>query len=92
MQSTRPIFLDSMSRSEVNVKGFTLEVRVLSIFPEPFGRFSFNSTQMFLLVRRCAETTTRLHRLKVNVTLRSHGIDHQYVSAQYRLKPLNDFH
>ena len=29
---------------------------------------------MFLSVRRCAEPMTRLHRLKVKVTLQSHGI------------------
>ena len=42
-----------------------LELRVLSISPEPFGRFSLNFTQMFLSVRRCAEHMIQLPRLKV---------------------------
>ena len=51
-----------------------LEFRDRSISPEPFGRFSLNFTQMFLSVIRCTEFMTRLHRLKVKVTLQGHGI------------------
>ena len=36
VQSTKPSYLDSMSRSQVNVKGFTLAFRVCSISPEHF--------------------------------------------------------
>ena len=53
---------------------FTLEFRVHSISPEPLGRFSLNFTQIFLSVRRCAEFITRLHRLKIKVTLQDHVI------------------
>ena len=47
---------------------------VRSMSPESFERFSLNFTQMFLSVIRCAEPMTRLHKLKVKVTLQSHGI------------------
>ena len=40
-------------------------IRVRSIPPESFERFSLNFTQMFLSVRRCAEHMTQLLRLKV---------------------------
>ena len=53
---------------------FTLEFRVRSISPEPFGRISLNFTQMFLLLRRCAEHMTQLPRLKVKVTGQGHVI------------------
>ena len=44
---------------------FYPSIRVRSISPEPFGRFSLSSAQMFLSVRRFAEPMTRLHRLKI---------------------------
>ena len=43
-------------------------IRVRSIFPKSFERFSLNFTQMFLSIRRCAEHMTQLPRLKVKVT------------------------
>ena len=46
--------------------------RVHSISPELFERFSFNFTQMFILVRRCAEHMIQLPRPKVNVTYPLH--------------------
>ena len=42
-------------------------IRVRSISPESFEQFSFNFTQMFLSVRRCAEHITKLPRFKVKV-------------------------
>ena len=59
---------------KVTVKGFTLELCVHSISQEPLRRFSLNFTQIFLLVKRCAEPMTWLHRLKVKVTLQGHVI------------------
>ena len=49
-------------------------VCVNSVYPEPFGRFSFNFTQMFIWVRRCAELMTQLRSLQIKVTLQDHGI------------------
>ena len=40
-------------------------IRVRSISPESFERFSLNFTQMFLSMRQCAEHMTQLPRLKV---------------------------
>ena len=74
MQSLSLSYLDSRSRSQVKVKGFTLEFRVRSISPELLGRFSLNFTQMSLSVRRCAEYITQLPRLKVKVTGQGHVI------------------
>ena len=54
--------------------GIYPSIRVCSISPELFERFSFNFTQMFLSVRWCAEAMTQLCRLKVKATLQSHGI------------------
>ena len=48
---------------QFKVTGFALEVGVCYISPEPFESFSFNFTQMFLSVRRCAEAITQLQRL-----------------------------
>ena len=59
------IFASIQALIKVKVKGFTLEFLVRSISPEPLDRFSWNFTQMFLLVRRCAEYMTQLRRLKV---------------------------
>ena len=42
-------------------------IRVRSISPKTFERFSLNFTQMFLLERRCAEHMPQLHRLMVKV-------------------------
>ena len=67
MQSTWPSYLDS--RLQVKVKGFTLELLVSCISPEPFQQFSLKFTQMFLSVQQCAEPMTLLRRLKVKVTL-----------------------
>ena len=69
MPSTLPSYLDSRSRSQVKAKGFTVEFRVHSISPEPFRRFSLKFTQMFLSVKQCEKSLTRLHRLKVKATL-----------------------
>ena len=66
MQITWPSYLDS--RSQVKVKGFTLEFNVRSTSPEPFDRVSWNFTHMFLLVRQCAEHPTQLPLLKDKVT------------------------
>ena len=41
---------------------------VSSISPKPLEGFSLKFTQIFLLVRRCAELITQLPRLKVKVT------------------------
>ena len=46
----------------------------LNISPEPFKQFSLNFTNMFLLVRQCAESMTQLYSLKVMVTLQDHDI------------------
>ena len=54
--------------------GFTLQFYARFISPEPLKRFSLNFTQMFLLVRQCAEPLTQLRILKVKVTLQGHGI------------------
>ena len=54
------------SATKTQVQGHTylpFEFRVPSISPAPFQRLSLNFTQMFLLVRRCAELITRLCRL-----------------------------
>ena len=72
MQSTWPSYLDS--RLQVKVMGFTLELRVSCIAPEPFQQFSLKFTQMFLSVQQCAEPMTLLRRLKVKVTLQGHVI------------------
>ena len=76
MQSTWPSYLDFRSRSQV--KGFTLKITlkfcVLSIYPEPFGWFSLNLTQMFLSLRWSAQPMSQLCRLKVKVTLQGHVI------------------
>ena len=42
--------------------------------PEQSFVLLLNFTQMFLSVTRCAEPMTRLHRLKVKVTLQNHVI------------------
>ena len=62
--------------------GFALEFGVCSISPEPFERFSFNFTQMFLWLRLWAEHMTQLPRLKV--TLQSHGIYH-WISCPFHI-------
>ena len=49
-------------------------IRVRSVNPETFGRYSFNFTQMFLSVRRCAVHMIQLPRLKVKLTCQGHGI------------------
>ena len=74
VQSTWPSNLNSRSRSQVMVEGLMHDFQVRSISLEPSGRFSFSFTQMFISVRRCAEIMTRLHRLKVKVTLQGHVI------------------
>ena len=51
-----------------------LSIRVCSIYPKPFDRFSLNFTQMFLLVRQCAEHMTQLPRLNVKATGQGHGL------------------
>ena len=51
-----------------------LKFRVCSISPEPFVRFSLNFIEIFLSVRRCAESMTQLCRLKFKVTLQGHVI------------------
>ena len=66
--------ITQLPRPKVTVKGFTLEVSVHSISPEPFGRFSLDITQMFPQVRQCAKPLTRLRRLKVKVTHQGHFI------------------
>ena len=50
-----------------------LDVKV-SVQGQPFVRVSLNFTQIFLLVKRCAEPMTRLHILNVKVTLQGNVI------------------
>ena len=58
-----------LHRLKVNVRlqGIVIypSIHVRSISPEPFERFSLNFTQLFLLVRWCAEHMTQLPRLNV---------------------------
>ena len=74
MQSTWPSYLDSMSKSQVNVKGFTLEFPVRSVSPEPFDQFSWYFTHMFLFERWRADHITQPPRLKTVVTGRGQRI------------------
>ena len=67
---------DSMN-VKVNFQGhgiYPLQFPVRPISPEPFERFSFNFTYIFLSVSRCAEHMTQLCSLEVNVTVQGHGI------------------
>ena len=61
---------------KVTLQGYVIyaSVRVRSISPEPFERFSLKFTQMFLSVRQFAEPMTWLRRLKVKVTLQGYVI------------------
>ena len=62
---------------KVNFQGhgiYPLQFPVRSISPEPFERFSFNFTQMFLSARRCAEYIAKLWSLEVNAIVQGHGI------------------
>ena len=74
MQNPWLSYPDSRSSSHFKIMGFALEFCVCSISPEPFEQFSLKFTQMFLSVRRCAESLTQLCRLKVKVTIQGHGI------------------
>ena len=87
VQSTWPSYLDS--RSQVKVKELILCVH--SIPPETFERFLLNFTQMFLSVRRCAESITQLPRLKVTPMTWLHRFKVK-VTHQGHMKPLNDFY
>ena len=62
------------TRTQIKVMVLTLKFCVRSISLEPFGQFSLNSKHMFLSVGLCAVPLTRLHRLKVKVSLQSHVI------------------
>ena len=75
------MFLSTRQCAEHTNKLFRLNVRVTlqghviyssfrarSISPEYFERVSLNFTQMFLLVRRCAEHMTQLHVPRLKVT------------------------
>ena len=55
---------------KVTLQGHVIypSVCVKCISPEPFERFSFNFSQMFLSLNWCAELLTQLHSLKVKVT------------------------
>ena len=74
----------SLSRAQVKVKGFSLEFLVRSISPEPFDRFSWYFTHMFLLVRRCAKHKTQLPRLEVKVTGQGQRI-HPWISCSLHI-------
>ena len=79
MQRTWPSYLDL--RSQVKVKGFTLEFRVRSISPEPFDQFSWNFTHMFLLVSWCVEHLTSY--LNSRTRSRSKDLPLNFVSTPY---------
>ena len=83
--------MTQLPRLKVPGQRFTLEFHVLSISPESFGRFSLIVTQMFLSVRRCAEPMTRLHRLKVKVTIQSHGIYPSILVSSISPEPFERF-
>ena len=74
MHTTWPAYLDPRPWSQVKVNGFTLELCVLSISPEPLGWFSLNFTQMFLSVRRCAKQMNQLTRIKFKATGQGHVV------------------
>ena len=59
--------MTQLPRLKVTGQGHVIypSIRVRSISPASFERFSLNFTQMFLSVRRCAEHMTQLPRLKV---------------------------
>ena len=61
------IFQLHMLKVKVTLHGHViyLSFQFSSIFPEPFKQFSLNFTQMFISVRRCADSITHLHRLQV---------------------------
>ena len=81
-------YADSRSRSHLKVMGFTLQLRVRSISPEPFERIPLTLTQIILSVRRCAETMTQLCRLKCQGhTARPWDLPVNLVSTPYLLNP-----
>ena len=53
----------------------SLEFRVRSVSPLPVEGFSLNLSQMFTLVRRCADLITQPCLLKVMVTVQGHGFE-----------------
>ena len=62
--------MTQLPRLKVTCQGHVIypSIRVRSISPESFERFSLNFTQMFHSVRWCAEHMTQLPRLKAMVT------------------------
>ena len=78
-----PSYIDWMLRSQVRVKGFTLEFCVRSISPEPFKRFLLNFMQMSHSLRRCAEPWLG------NADSRSHF---KVVWLQYRVQSISPKH
>ena len=66
---------DTRSRSQFKVTALSLGFRARSVSPIPVERFSLNFGQMFILVRRCAESIIQPCRLKVNVTVQDHGFE-----------------
>ena len=61
-------YAQSRSSSHLKVMEFTLQFCVHSISSEPFVRFSFNFTQLFLSMRQCAEPMTHSRaRLRFDV-------------------------
>ena len=65
---------DSRSRSQLKVMGFTIEFCVWSISPLSLNGFSSTVGQTLISVRWCAEPVTQLCGLKVEVTVKGHGI------------------
>ena len=59
--------MSRLRRLKVKLQGpvIYLSIRVRSLSPKPFERFSLNFTQMFLSVRLLAEHITQLSRPKV---------------------------
>ena len=63
----------SLSISQ-NVCSSVCHFLVCSISPEPFEIFSLHFGQIFISLRLCAELMSQLHRLKIKVTGKGHGM------------------
>ena len=72
--------------------GFTPKFCIRSISPEPFEKFSLNFGQMFISVRRCAETNESVMQTQgKGHTSRSWNLLFNFVFAPYLLSPLKEF-
>ena len=67
-------YIDSRSRSQFKIMSFTHWIWCLLHISWTFKPFSINFTQMLISVRQWAEPIARLCRLKVEVTVKGHGI------------------